>query len=417
MGKLKKETIGTHLSLITDYHSNGSYENLKDHVTLLDEKDYAIIIRTLNFERNDFTKDLLYVDKEAYDFLGKSYVLPNDILMNKIANPGNVYIMPDLNYPVTCGMNLFLLRFDDDVNQRYMYYNMKNVESYIKSFSHGTTTKTITKDDVRGIEIYVHEREEQDKIERVLTTIDDKIATDRRLIEQISDLLHLMYERWFMEYEFPIGENGDSTYRSAGGELVWDSTIKRRIPAGWKVLPLNERFSFDRGIEVGADNYSDECTDGYVLYYRVSDMDTDCSTFVDETLLDNTLLKKEDVCVSFDGTVGKVSFGIEGGYSSGIRKVEDKKGVLNNAFMYTFFTSDYAQFVINKFATGSNILHSSESINNLFIAYDEKIYKEFIKLITPMFNRMLEAKKDMDKWTKTKEILLPALMNGQVVVR
>ena len=42
MGKLRKEAIGTHLSLITDYHSNGSYESLKDHVTLLDEKDYAI---------------------------------------------------------------------------------------------------------------------------------------------------------------------------------------------------------------------------------------------------------------------------------------------------------------------------------------------------------------------------------------
>ena len=148
MGKLRKEAIGTHLSLITDYHSNGSYESLKDHVTLLDEKDYAIIIRTLNFERNDFTKDLLYVDKDAYDFLSKSYVLPNDILMNKIANPGNVYIMPDLACPVTCGMNLFLMRFDDEVNQRYMYYNMKNVEAYIKSFSHGTTTKNITKDDV-----------------------------------------------------------------------------------------------------------------------------------------------------------------------------------------------------------------------------------------------------------------------------
>lgn len=416
MGKLRKEAIGTHLSLITDYHSNGSYESLKDHVTLLDEKDYAIIIRTLNFERNDFTKDLLYVDKDAYDFLSKSYVLPNDILMNKIANPGNVYIMPDLACPVTCGMNLFLMRFDDEVNQRYMYYNMKNVEAYIKSFSHGTTTKTITKDDVRGIEIFVHEREDQDRIEKVLSTIDAKIDADRQLIEKLSDLLHLLYERWFMEYEFPVNGKDKATYRSSGNELVWDSTIKRKIPAGWKVIPLNERFTFDRGVEVGADNYSDERQEGYVSYYRVSDMDAECITYVDETLLNDTFLRREDVCVSFDGTVGKVSFGLEGGYSSGIRKIEDKEGVLNNAFMYTFFTSDYAQFVIDKFATGSNILHSSESINNLFIAYNEGVYKDFVELITPIFNRMLEAKKDLDKWNKTKEILLPALMNGQIVV-
>lgn len=61
-------------------------------------------------------------------------------------------------------------------------------------------------------------------------------------------------------------------------------------------------------------------------------------------------------------------------------------------------------------------MHSSESINNLFIAYNEEVYKGFVELITPIFNRMLEAKKDLDEWIKTKEVLLPALMNGQVVV-
>lgn len=78
--------------------------------------------------------------------------------MNKIANAGSVYIMPDLKVPVSCGMNLFLIRFKDSVNQRYMYYNMKNVEDYIKSFSHGTTTRTITKDEVKEIELIIHEK-------------------------------------------------------------------------------------------------------------------------------------------------------------------------------------------------------------------------------------------------------------------
>ena len=46
----------------------------------------------------------------------------------------------------------------------------QNVENYIKSFSHGTTTTTITKDDVRGIDLYIHERKEQDKISYLLTS-------------------------------------------------------------------------------------------------------------------------------------------------------------------------------------------------------------------------------------------------------
>ena len=43
------------ISVLTDYHANGSYENLKANVTLLDTPDYAIMVRSTNYEKNDFT--------------------------------------------------------------------------------------------------------------------------------------------------------------------------------------------------------------------------------------------------------------------------------------------------------------------------------------------------------------------------
>ena len=39
--------------------------------------------------------------------------------MNKIANPGSVYIMPDLKQPVSLAMNLFLIRFKSTLNKRF----------------------------------------------------------------------------------------------------------------------------------------------------------------------------------------------------------------------------------------------------------------------------------------------------------
>lgn len=72
MESVKLEPLGKYIDIITDYHANGSYESLKDHVTLLDHKDYAVIIRTLNFERQDFRDELLYVDEDAYNFLEKA---------------------------------------------------------------------------------------------------------------------------------------------------------------------------------------------------------------------------------------------------------------------------------------------------------------------------------------------------------
>ena len=178
---MKKIKLGDYIDVLTDYHSGGSYKTLKENTKILYEPSYAVMIRTLNFERNDFKDDLIYCDKSSFDFLSYSHVKENDILMNKIANPGSIYVMPKVDYPCTCGMNLFLIRLKY-INQRYMYYVMKNNEDYIKSKAHGTTTKTITKDEVRALEFKIHDtKEEQDKVEQVLTAIDEKISINTQI--------------------------------------------------------------------------------------------------------------------------------------------------------------------------------------------------------------------------------------------
>ena len=149
---MKKIKLGDYIDILTDYHSGGSYQTLKEKTKILYEPDYAVMIRTLNFENIDFVDNLIYCDKSSYDFLSYSHVFEDDILMNKIANPGSVYLMPKVDYKVTCGMNLFLIRLKG-VNQKYMYYVMKYNEPYIKSKGHGTTTKTNRKEEVRSIEL------------------------------------------------------------------------------------------------------------------------------------------------------------------------------------------------------------------------------------------------------------------------
>lgn len=190
--------VGDYLDTLTDYHANGSYKVLKANVNLLDEENYAVMVRTLNFERDDFS-DLKYIDQHAYEFLGKSKVYPDDILMNKIANPGSIYIMPNLNRPVSCGMNLFLLRFNNKLNQRYMYYCMKNSEAYIKSFAHGTATKTITKKEVMNLLLRIHPRNEQDKIAAFLDKIQQKIDINQSVNENLAAQAQAIFKDWFID--------------------------------------------------------------------------------------------------------------------------------------------------------------------------------------------------------------------------
>ncbi|MFB1344941.1 restriction endonuclease subunit S [Helicobacter pylori] len=174
--------LGDILELLTDYHANGSYEILKNNVTLLKNVDFAIMIRTTNFENNDFKNDLIYIDKKAYEFLSKSKVFAGDILVNKIANAGTAYFMPKLNQPVSLGMNLFLLRIKPSYNNLFIFKQIANYERVLKTFANGSATKTITKNVIKNLLIPLPPLNEQIAIANILSGVDRYLYSLRALI-------------------------------------------------------------------------------------------------------------------------------------------------------------------------------------------------------------------------------------------
>ncbi|UOS06847.1 restriction endonuclease subunit S [Helicobacter pylori] len=189
--------LGDILEVLTDYHSNGSYKTLKENVTLLEQPNFAIMIRTTNFEKNDFRKNLIYINQQAYNFLSKSKVLHQDILINKIANAGAVYFMPRLDKPVSLGMNLFLLRIKKNYNKYFIFCILKYNEKRLRLMAKGTTTKTITKDNIKMFQILLPPLETQQKIAHTLSILDQKIENNHKINELLHTLAYKIYEYYF----------------------------------------------------------------------------------------------------------------------------------------------------------------------------------------------------------------------------
>ena len=167
--------LGDVIQVLTDYHANGSYEILKQHVELLDTPDYALMIRSTNFEKNNFSNDLKYITKEAYDFLKKSQLFGDEVLMGKIGNAGKVYYMKDLNRPMSLAMNLFAMRFDHCVSSKYVYYFLNSAKSIedIKKHVKGVGTPTINKNSVRDLYFAYPDTNEQ---KNIVTEVETKLS-------------------------------------------------------------------------------------------------------------------------------------------------------------------------------------------------------------------------------------------------
>ena len=171
------DSIGNMIDVLTDYHSNGAYKNLKENVELLDQENYALMIRATDLENEDFTNNVKYITEEAYNFMSKSKIFGGEIILPKIGTIGNVYFMPYLGKPTSLAMNLFMLRCSDKVMNKFMFLYLKSPKGRecIINKSNGAVTKTITKDAVRSIEIPFPSLPIQQKIVTYLDDLSSKI--------------------------------------------------------------------------------------------------------------------------------------------------------------------------------------------------------------------------------------------------
>jgi type I restriction enzyme S subunit len=165
--KLWKEVrLGDLIVDLTDYHANGSYVKLKANVTLKEEEDYACMIRSTNFEKNNFEDLLIYIDEKAYNFMHRSKLFGGEILISKIGNAGSVYLMPNLNRPASLAMNLFALRVNELVDNKFLYYYLisNSGSNLINKYVRGVATKSIDKISVRSVMVGLPSVEEQSEI-------------------------------------------------------------------------------------------------------------------------------------------------------------------------------------------------------------------------------------------------------------
>lgn len=428
MNNWKPIILGDFIETITDYHANGAYSKLKENIELKYEEDYAIMIRTLNFESNDFENKLIYLNEREYNYLSKSKVYANDIVMNKIANPGTVYLMPKLDKPVSLAMNLFLIRFNKDINQVFVFHLMKMNENYIKRFANGTTTKSITKDSVRALKFKVPNLETQKQIAKFLSDLDAKIEVNNKINQELEAMAKTLYDYWFVQFDFP-DKNG-KPYKSSGGEMVFNEELKREIPEGWEACELgdvvnktgtglNPRKNFKLG---DGDNF-------YVTIKNIEqgkvNLNDKCDRINDEALKiinNRSDLRKGDILYTSIQPVGTTYLIREEPKNWNINEsvftIRPNIEKVTSEFLYMFVSGDYIKKYTNYVSAGS--IHKGVRHSTLkeckFILPPKNVVNQFTNIVKPMLDKDYSILKENRKLSELRDWLLPMLMNGQVSV-
>ena len=181
-----------------DIGSNGANKVVVDHLDMKDKEDYAMMVRFTNFTKNDFTDDVKYVSKEAYDFFKKSQIFGGELIICKIGSAGQNYVMPYLNRPVSLGLNQIMVRIKDNILMPYLYQYLHTDygEFLISGCINGAVTKTITKTELKKIPVMLPPME----LQREFVAFVEQVDKSKVVVQKAFDETQMLYDSLLQEF-------------------------------------------------------------------------------------------------------------------------------------------------------------------------------------------------------------------------
>jgi type I restriction enzyme, S subunit len=310
----------------------------------------------------------------------------------------------------------------------YIYYLLKHLKLGDKKS--GSGVPTMNRNHLHSLKVLAHKNyDSQRSVGKVLLDLDKKIELNNKINTELEVMAKLIYDYWFVQFDFP-DVNG-KPYKSSGGKMVYNETLKREIPNGWEVKELGELIEFERGISyktkeiikdgvpminLNSFHLSGRYKHTGLKYFSGSNMENKICSTGDLVVAITDVTRDADI-------IGK-SFTIPDLFDGGILISCDVAKVvssdkLNKQFLEQLFNSKHYHNYIKYFASGTLVLHLNldgvkwfkiplppvELLNkysSLKQSFDEKI--------------TLSIRKNI-KLSNLRDWLLPLLMNGQVSVK
>ena len=184
------------LRLLTDYDANGSFADIAKNCNINNGNPYAWMVRATDLENNriGIVDGNNYCDKKTYEYLSKSSLSENDILLAKRGDIGKSYLVPFCNDPMTLAPNTYLLLTDKKkVNNKCLFYYFQSYvgAEILRLLNKSTTLGALYKDDVKSINVPIAPLLEQQEIASYLdkrcAQIDASICKAQREIELLQE--------------------------------------------------------------------------------------------------------------------------------------------------------------------------------------------------------------------------------------
>lgn len=282
-------------------------------------------------------------------------------------------------------------------NNLYLYYLLLYNMNNIKNRSTGTVFESIAKEDIDNLLVNFHKEREQNKIQKILGNLDEKIE----LNNEINDNLFEIIKQYIKEHYYN------------------DSNIQVNL--------IRTIGKIQGGYAFKSKDLLDEATNNKILKIKninSSGVDIENTQYVYDEVANKVgkkfVLTRGDIIIAMTGAeLGKT------GYLYGDKItyfLNQRVGVIrgndefSNLYLNCVFLLDEMQNLLNSKGYGSaqpNI--STSDIESIEIPIPDEIeLKKFYKIANPIYNKMILNSEENQNLIELRDTLLPKLMNGEI---
>ncbi|HOZ25831.1 MAG TPA: restriction endonuclease subunit S [Hyphomonadaceae bacterium] len=291
-------------------------------------------------------------------------------------------------------------------NPRFVYYALKCLG--LERFNVGGANPTLNRNHIHSLPIYLADRKTQDNVASWLVAYDDLIENNRRRITLLEEAARMLYREWFVHFRFP------------GHEHV---NITDGLPEGW------ERVSASEAFEVNPPTPRDD--DGIITYVPMASL-SEVGMVIDQAPLEgrqestsvrfqngDTLFARITPCLE-NGKTGFVQFLADGEVACGSTEFIVLRERRVSRF-YVYLTAREPAFRENAVrsmigSSGRQRVQSS-CFDRYFVAVPpETLRTIFDDSVGGMFKQVANLDNQNRKLAQARDLLLPRLMNGEIVV-
>ncbi|MCQ2274940.1 MAG: restriction endonuclease subunit S [Bacteroidales bacterium] len=361
-----------------------------------------------------------------------------DIVIEKSGGTNNcstgrpIYISGELlenNEPLLCSNFCSAIRLKKDWNPRYVYYYLRLIHKEGLFFNFEGKTSGIHNLDMdaafKAIDIPEISYPEQEQVAKILSSLDRKIALNRKINAELEQMAKELYDYWFVQFDFPNAEG--KPYKSSGGKMVYNPQLKRDIPEGWEVKKIEDCTAI---LKDGTHNPPKRIKNGVPLLtgqmFGLDFLDYTKATFVsldDYKQIHSTYHpQNSDFVMTKIGTVGKINYLTNNDLpitihcnSAILRFIPEMHGL----FTYYYLKSELFQLRLNA-VLGQSIQEFAglDVIGSILIETPpSRIIGNFNKMLDTLFSKKIVIRDENKQLTTLRDQLLPLLMNGQVKIK